>query len=494
MAFNQKTPTRGNQSGPRQGSFKKEGGQQNQENRKPYNKNNKTSFSRGYQSTIYHKTQVDIQPRARGTVAEGSKRFGPSTQEEGKRAFVAAPKRDQDFNRDFNRKGGEGSYKGKGPQGRNFQNKNRQEKPYQGKSNQGRPQNRSFQEKDGEKRPYQNRSQNRPFQERDGEKRPYQNRNQNSSFQERREGQQRPYQNKTFKGGPSGGNDFKKRSDSPSPVGIREENKKPSYKDFQYQKPGNQPVLEQENLENDQEDVQSIILAGRNPIREALKSGRDLEKLLVQKGELSGSAKEIVMMAKNAQVPVQIVEKIRLDAIAPHHQGLIAYGSAFAYSSLEDILAVAEEKKEAPFIVLLDGITDPHNLGAIIRSAECAGAHGVIVPQRRSVGLTPAAVKASAGAVEYIKVARVTNLVRTIELLQSKDIWVFGADSEGKNYREVDFRGACALVVGAEGEGISKLVKTKCDQMVSLPIMGNIDSLNASVATGVLLYRILETR
>ena len=465
MALYQKTPNnKGNRPKQGQGSYNKEG---NQENRRPYDKNKKSSFSRGYQSTIYHKTQVDIQPRAKGTTAEGSKRFGPSNQEEGS-VFAASPERNQGFN-----KRREGNFKGKSPQGKDFQNK--------------RP---SYQGRDGEQKPYQNKFQGKSRPSTDGEQRPYQNRFQGKTHPST-DGEQRPYQNKPFR---KTNNDFQKRSYDQRPEPIKESPRKPSYQDFQYQKPTNKSAFEQETPEDSNEDIQSIVLAGRNPIREALKSGRDLEKLLVQKGELSGSAKEIVMLAKNAQVPVQIVEKIRLDTIAPHHQGLIAYGSAFAYSSLEEILALAEEKNEAPFLVLLDGITDPHNLGAIIRSAEWSGAHGVIVPQRRSVGLTPAAVKASAGAVEYIKVARVTNLVRTIEELQSKNIWVFGADSQGKNYREVDFRGACALVIGAEGEGISQLVKSKCDQTVSLPVVGKIDSLNASVATGVLLYRILETR
>ncbi|NLB91016.1 MAG: 23S rRNA (guanosine(2251)-2'-O)-methyltransferase RlmB [Clostridiales bacterium] len=240
--------------------------------------------------------------------------------------------------------------------------------------------------------------------------------------------------------------------------------------------------------------MESTLLAGRNPIREALKSGRDMEKLLVQKGELSGSAKEIVMMAKKENITVQVVEKIRLDSMAPNHQGMIAIASAFQYGTVEEMLAKAKQKGEDPFIVILDGITDPHNLGAIIRSAECAGAHGVIVPKRRAVGLTPAAVKASAGAVEYVTVARETNLVRTIENLQKEGLWVFGAHSQGEDYRKTPLTGPCALVIGAEGEGISRLVLSKCDKEIALPIKGQIESLNASVAAGVLLYKIMEYR
>ena len=239
---------------------------------------------------------------------------------------------------------------------------------------------------------------------------------------------------------------------------------------------------------------ESYILTGRNPIREALKTNRDLEKLLVQKGELSGSAMEIVKTAKERKILVQVVEKSRLDEIAPRHQGLIAFASAFRYSTVDEILKNAKERGEDPFLILLDGITDPHNLGAIIRSAECTGAHGIIVPQHRSVGLTPAAVKASAGAVEYIPIARVTNLNRTIEDLQNQNIWVYALTMNGKDYEEVDFNGGTAIVIGAEGDGISKLTEQKCDLAVSLPMNGHLDSLNASVAAGVIMYRIMSSR
>lgn len=239
---------------------------------------------------------------------------------------------------------------------------------------------------------------------------------------------------------------------------------------------------------------ESYILTGRNPIREALKTNRDLEKLLVQKGELSGSAMEIVKTAKDRKILVQVVEKSRLDEIAPRHQGLIAFASAFRYSTVEDMLKNAKERGEDPFLILLDGITDPHNLGAIIRSAECTGAHGIIVPQHRSVGLTPAAVKASAGAVEYLPIARVTNLNRTIEELQKQNIWVYALTMNGKDYEEVNFNGGTAVVIGAEGDGISKLTEQKCDLAVSLPMKGHLDSLNASVAAGVIMYRIMSSR
>lgn len=256
-------------------------------------------------------------------------------------------------------------------------------------------------------------------------------------------------------------------------------------------------VLKTEPLDKayiNESSEENYILTGRNPIREALKTNRDLEKLLVQKGDLSGSAMEIVKTAKERKIMIQVVDKSRLDDISPRHQGLIAFASAFRYSTVDEILQNAADRGEAPFLILLDGITDPHNLGAIIRSAECTGVHGIIVPQHRSVGLTPAAVKASAGAVEYLPIARVTNLNRTIEELQKKNIWVYALTMNGTDYEEVTYAGGTAVVIGAEGDGISKLTEEKCDISVSLPMKGHLDSLNASVAAGVIMYRIMSAR
>ena len=282
-----------------------------------------------------------------------------------------------------------------------------------------------------------------------------------------------------------------RREDSRPPREAREfrrEEERParSYRDFEHSR---EPIYEDAQAEPNEN-----ILSGRNPIREALKSGRDIEKLLVMKGELSGSARQLVQMAKEAHIPVQEVEKSRLDAIAPNHQGMIAFASAYAYATVEEMLADAEAKNEAPFLVILDGVTDPHNLGAVIRTAECVGAHGVIVRERRGVGLTPAAVKASAGAVEHVKVARVTNLNRVIEELKKQGIWVYGLAMEGDDYESVDFSGGVALVVGSEGSGISRLTEEICDRRVSLPMRGKLDSLNASVAAGVVMYRVLSSR
>ena len=264
--------------------------------------------------------------------------------------------------------------------------------------------------------------------------------------------------------------------------------KKKSFRDFEYQD------INSVNEKYEENSRDEFILTGRNPIREALKNNRSIEKLMVQKGELSGSAIEIVQTAKDRKIMIQVVEKSRLDEIAPRHQGLIAFASAYQYSTIEDMLQLAAVRHEPPFLILLDGITDPHNLGAIIRSAECSGAHGVIVPQHRNVGLTPAAVKASAGAIEYIPVAKVNNINRTIEELKKKNIWVYAVTMNGKDYEEINFDGGTALVIGAEGAGISKLTEEKCDLAVSLPMKGHLDSLNASVAAGVIMYRIMSSR
>lgn len=253
------------------------------------------------------------------------------------------------------------------------------------------------------------------------------------------------------------------------------------------------PVMPAAPAPQDEEAMENLIV-GRNPIREAVKSGRDIERILVQRGELSGSAREIIARARERRIVVQEVDKSRLDAIYANHQGMIAYASAAGYSTVDDMLALARERGEDPFLIVLDGITDPHNLGAIIRTAECAGAHGVILQQRRSVGLTPAAVKAAAGAAEYMKVAKVVNITRTLAELKSQGIWVIGADMDGQPLRDTDLKGAAALVIGAEGEGISRLVRDECDLIVSLPMRGHIQSLNASVAAGVLMYAVRASR
>ena len=236
------------------------------------------------------------------------------------------------------------------------------------------------------------------------------------------------------------------------------------------------------------------LLAGRNPIREALRAGRPVEKLLIASGDLSGAAREIIKLAKDAGVVVQQVDRSRLDQITPNHQGMLAYVAAVPYVELSDILEAAQAKGEDPFVILLDGVTDPHNLGAIIRSAECAGAHGVVIPERRASGLTPVVAKAAAGALSHMPVARVPNLNRAVDALKEAGVWIVGTAMDGENALSADLTGPIALVIGSEGDGISRLTLEKCDRTVSLPMKGRIESLNASVAAGILMYEVLRAR
>lgn len=244
--------------------------------------------------------------------------------------------------------------------------------------------------------------------------------------------------------------------------------------------------------QNQKDDV----IVGRNPVSEAIRSSRTIDRILVTKGGKTGAIVGILAKAKEKQIPIKEVDSKKLDFLAgnENHQGIIAMAAVKEYSSVEDIFALAEKRQEKPFIVVLDEIEDPHNLGAIIRTAECTGAHGIIIPKRRSATLSFAVGKASAGAVEYVPVARVTNIANTIDELKERGLWVFGADMNGTDYTECDFDGAVALVIGNEGKGIGRLVREKCDQIVSLPMKGKINSLNASVAAGVLMYAVSSKR
>lgn len=247
-----------------------------------------------------------------------------------------------------------------------------------------------------------------------------------------------------------------------------------------------------QNLDNQRNDI----IAGRNPVMEAIRSGRSIESILVAKGERSGSVVAIIAKVKQKNIPVKDVDSKKLDFLAKgvNHQGIVAQCAVKEYSTLEDIFALAEERGENPFIIVLDKIEDPHNLGAIIRTAECAGAHGVIIPERRSAGLSYTVEKTSAGALEYMPVVRVKNISAVLQKLKNKGIWVYGADMDGEHYKKVNFDGAVALVIGNEGKGISPLVAKDCDVIVSLPMKGKINSLNASVAAGILMYEIADKR
>lgn len=238
------------------------------------------------------------------------------------------------------------------------------------------------------------------------------------------------------------------------------------------------------------------LIIGRNAVSEAVNSGRELDTLLLMRGTQNPALLRLASMAKEKGAVVKEVDSKKLDYMCggANHQGVAAFVAVHEYSSVDDILAFAEEKGEAPFIVICDEIEDPHNLGAIIRTAECAGVHGIIIPKRRSAALNFTVGKTSAGALEYMRVARVSNLVSTIEDLKQRGIWVYGADMNGESYKKIDFSGATALVIGNEGKGLGKLVREKCDVIVSLPMKGNINSLNASVAAGILMYEISSKR
>lgn len=237
------------------------------------------------------------------------------------------------------------------------------------------------------------------------------------------------------------------------------------------------------------------IIIGRNAVFEALRSDREIEKLLVGKGA-EGSIRKIIGMAKDKKIPIQYREKTALDRIAgvKSHQGVVAQVSPYAYCDIEDILKKAEERGEDPFVIILDGLEDPHNLGAIMRTAECCGAHGIVIPKRRSVGITETVVKASAGAVEYMLCAKVSNIGQAVDMLKEHGVWVVACDMDGQFYTERDLTGSLALVIGSEGSGISRLVKEKCDFSVSIPMKGKITSLNASNAAAVLMYEVIRQR
>lgn len=242
-------------------------------------------------------------------------------------------------------------------------------------------------------------------------------------------------------------------------------------------------------------DNESII-EGRNAVIEAFRSGREIDRLFIKDGLTDGQIQTIKREAKKKELRIDFVSKERLDQMSQtgNHQGVIAYIAAYEYSELEDIFAIAEKKGEDPFIFILDNIEDPHNLGAIIRTANMSGAHGVIIPKNRAVGLTATVAKVSAGALNYTPVVRVTNISRTIEELKEKGVWVACADMDGTIMYDLNLTGSIALVIGAEGSGVSRLVKEKCDYIASIPVKGDIDSLNASVAAGVLAYEIVRQR
>ncbi len=245
--------------------------------------------------------------------------------------------------------------------------------------------------------------------------------------------------------------------------------------------------------EQEQKRTEDII-AGRNAVMEALKSGRALDSVLVARGERQGSIGAIMAKCREAGIPIKETDSRKMDFMALNHQGVIAIAACKDYVSLDDLFAAADAKGEPPFFIVCDELEDPHNLGAILRTAEAAGAHGVVVPRRRSVGLTSTVYKASAGAVEYVPVARVANITDALKEMQKRGVWIYGLDMDGDEWCSADLTGAMALVVGSEGRGVSRLVREHCDFMLSLPMSGQINSLNASVACGILLYEVSRQR
>lgn len=300
----------------------------------------------------------------------------------------------------------------------------------------------------------------------------------------------RPYKPKNFK------------NRTTKPQGEKTGEETPKFDKPRYNKPKQNKPRPQKQVQVDAEISETAVaineglLFGRNAVIEVLKSGRDIDKILIQKGQTEGSIKKIIGEAKAKGIVIVETEKAKLDELTAHekHQGVVAYVSAHKYAEIDEILNDAKSKGEDPFILILDNIQDPHNLGAIIRTAHTAGVHGIIIAKRRAVGLTATVAKSSAGAIEYMKVAKVTNIAQTIEDLKQKGIWVACADMDGEIIYKDNLRGAIGIVIGSEGEGISPLVKSKCDFAVSIPMYGKVTSLNASVAASILMYEVVRQR
>ncbi|MBR3882777.1 MAG: 23S rRNA (guanosine(2251)-2'-O)-methyltransferase RlmB [Clostridia bacterium] len=251
----------------------------------------------------------------------------------------------------------------------------------------------------------------------------------------------------------------------------------------------------EDRRQNDEDGNYEDIVAGRNAVMELLKSEKDINKLYIEHGERHGSINEIIAKAKEARVVLVEVDKSKLDQMAENHQGVVAVVPPFNYSEVEDILECANEKGEAPFILILDGIEDPHNFGSIIRTAETAGVHGIIIPKRRNVQVNSTVVKVSTGATSYVKIARVNNLNDTIRKLKDAGLWVIGTDGDANTmYYNQDLKGPLAIIIGSEGYGMSKLVKENADILIKIPMKGQITSLNASVSAGIVIYEAVKQR
>lgn len=254
---------------------------------------------------------------------------------------------------------------------------------------------------------------------------------------------------------------------------------------------------ENRNAESNDVIIREDLVEGRNAVIEALRGERTIEQILIAKGDLEGAVNVILALAKEKGIVIKEVDRRKLDGMSTtgSHQGVIAITTPYNYCELEDILVSARNKGEDPFIIILDEIEDPHNLGSIIRTAEVCGAHGIIIPKRRNVGVTASVYKSSAGAVEYVKIAKVTNVNSAIDTLKKKGVWIYGADMDAREFSyQAKLKGPLALVIGSEGKGISRLTKEKCDNLVKIPMKGRVNSLNASVAAGILMYEVLKNR
>lgn len=294
---------------------------------------------------------------------------------------------------------------------------------------------------------------------------------------------------KSFKKGKSSQKSYTKKKEGKGNFNNNPRSNKDK-KDYRFSK------AEKDRETFEREEYNTNLIEGRNPVLEALKSGREIDKLFIQKGNIEGSIRQIIAIARDKNILIKEVDKGKLDRISvtKSHQGVIASAAMYKYYEVDEILKIATDRGEDPLLVILDEITDPQNLGSILRSCDGAGVHGVIIPKRRAASLTPIIGKTSAGAVEHVPVSKVTNINQTIEYLKKKGLWIAGADVVGDTYYKKDLTGPLALVVGSEGKGISRLVKENCDYIVSIPMVGKISSLNAAVSGGIILFEIRKQR
>ncbi len=392
----------------------------------------------------------------------------------------------------------EGGYQGKKtygdrPQGEGYQGKRSYgDKPYEKKSYGDKPyEKKAYGERSYSDKPYEKKTYgDKPYEKKSYGDKPYEKKSYGDKPYEKKSYGDKPYEKKPYGEKTFGEKPYEKKTYEKKPYG-----KKP-YDDRRAEEMRLRDRLVDDENETSEPDELPFLILGRNAVKEAIKSERSIDRIEVV-GEPDGSLREILSLARDRKLVIREVDKRHLDEIClpfghggkpGNHQGIVAYAAGVEYCTVADILAVAREKNEDPFVVVLDGILDPHNLGSIIRSAECAGAHGVIIGKRRSASVTAATVKASAGATEHVKIARVVNIPAAIDELKRAKLWVAGADMTGRPMNQQGLNGPLALVIGGEGDGLSKLTKDKCDFLVAIPQYGKIGSLNAGVAAGVLMF------